>query len=740
MALPVLQSAPKLYSRQQRLKTVTGVSPVGGINSVAPLSKMEPEECIQLTNMWPGAGGATSRLGSTVHTEAVGFVQATSTYTPPTAATATCVIGGHSFLATFDTDANTTVNNLIALIGLNPTVTALVTCTLVAGEMLVTAVALGSTGNGITTTTDGANGAAFSDPTTVGGVSSVAGTAYTIIPFHGEDAARTKLFVATNAGIFDCTVTGAAPTLAIAFAVTSGLAGTGSWTNYSSIGDHFCIYTDEVNGYYLYTESSQTWQRVGTGTPSISDYTPPTTGSATCVIQGVTFNATFTNNASDTIAALMVAIRADATTSSLVTVDSNGTTMTVKAVAQGTAGNGITTTTDGANGASFSAAATAGGTDGVYGVNPNDFVFPMVWMRRLWFCEKGSSTGWFLPFDSVFGQAQPFNFGASQAAGGSLKCFANWTVDSGNGVGNNLIAISEAGNVSVYEGTDPEIPGAFNLAGVWFVGGFPVGRNISAGDGGDVIILTNLGVMSLAHYLQGLSLADRTLYATRNIQNLIAEQVLLNGQTRGWQIVITPDEQAIILTVPQANSAPVCYGAPYATRNWMYMTGRPSASMAVWVDKLYYIDASTKFLMEVTGSLDNVQLDGTGGLPIPWQVFGSFQSYGSPAVRKRGQMLRTYFTTTGNPVSYTAVCRYDYDVTPPPPALPLAPGAAGSLWDVAKWDSAIWGGGSTALVPYQQITGATGEGHVVAVAMNGYATETTTLVQVDVFYEEGSYW
>ena len=527
--------------------------------------------------------------------------------------------------------------------------------------MLVTAKTLGTGGNGITTTSNAANGASFSAATTTGGLSSSLGN-YTLIPFHGEDGTKNKLFVATNEGIFDCSITGAVPILSIAFATKTGLAGTGSTTNYSSIGDHFCIYCDEVNGYYLYSESSQTWQRVTSGAASISVFTPPTTGSATCVINGVTFNATFTNNASDTIAALMVAIRADATTSAIVSVDSNGTTMTVQAVEPGTAGNGITTTTDGANGASFSVGVTTGGVDGVYGVNPNDFVFPCVWMRRLWFCERGSSNGWFLPFDSVFGEAQAYNFGASQPAGGALKCMANWTVDSGNGVGNNLIVISQAGNVSVYGGTDPEVFGQFTLTGVWFVGGFPVGRNISAGDGGDVIIITNLGVMSLAHYLQGLSLADRTLYATKNIQSLVQEEVQLNGTKYGWQIVITPDEQAIIIVVPQQQGDPICYGAPYATRNWCKLTGRPAATMGVYLDKLYYVEAGTQSnLMEVTGSLDNVQLDGSGAQPIPWTIFGSFQGYGTPAVRKRVQMLRPYFTTTGNPVNYSIVPRFDYD-------------------------------------------------------------------------------
>ncbi len=730
-----------LFARQQALKTVTGLSPTGGINSVAALSAMQPDECVQMTNLWPGAGGAMSRLGSTVQTENVGYTYAVGLYTPPTTATATCVIGGISFTATFVTNADTTVNNLITDIHANVTTNALVTVTLTAAhKMLVTAKALGTAGNAITTTSDAANGASFAAATLTGGLSSVGGN-YTVIPFHGEDGSKDRLFVAANEGIFDCSTVGAPSTLEIAFSTTTGLAGVGSWTNFSSVGDHFCVYTDEVNGYYLYTESSQTWQRVGTGAPSISVFTPPTANTATCVINGTTYVSTFDLDAGTTIVNLMSVIQSDPVANALVKLTSDGTLMTVQAVIPGTAGDGITTTTDGANGAAFSAIATAGGADGVYGVDPNDFVFPCVWMRRLWFCERNSSNGWFLPFDSVFGEAKSFNFGASQPAGGALKCMANWTVDSGAGVGNNLVVVSEAGNVSVYGGSDPEVFGQFQLTGVWFIGGTPVGRNITTGDGGDVLIITNLGVMSLAHYLQGLSLADRSLYATKNIQTLVSAAVQANGTSYGWQIVTTPDEQAIILTVPQQAAASICFGAPYATRNWCLLTGRDSASMGVYLNKLYFVENGTQSnLMQVTGSLDDVQLNGSGGQPIPWTVFSSFQGYGTPSVRKRVQMIRPYFTTTGNPVNYSVVPRFDYDLTAPPPASTPSIVPSGSLWDTALWDVALWNAGSTTLVPFSQLNGAMGEGHVVAVALTGYATEPTTLVQVDVLYEEGSYW
>ena len=73
----------------------------------------------------------------------------------------TCVINGTSFVANFDTDANTTVGDLITAIGLSGPISALVTPTLVSGQMLLTAVSNGIAGNAITTTGNGQFGSGF---------------------------------------------------------------------------------------------------------------------------------------------------------------------------------------------------------------------------------------------------------------------------------------------------------------------------------------------------------------------------------------------------------------------------------------------------------------------------------------------------------------------------------------------------------------------------------------------------
>ena len=78
----------------------------------------------------------------------------------------TCVINEIIFAGTFDTNTNTTINNLIALIAADPTIGPLVNCTNLGGtQMKIEAASAGWAGNNIRVTGNGLNvpgGAAFS--------------------------------------------------------------------------------------------------------------------------------------------------------------------------------------------------------------------------------------------------------------------------------------------------------------------------------------------------------------------------------------------------------------------------------------------------------------------------------------------------------------------------------------------------------------------------------------------------
>jgi hypothetical protein len=90
--------------------------------------------------------------------------QATAYFLPNTAGTATCVINGVSFNSVFNTNATTTVNNLVSTINASAPTNTIVTASLDTSfgiRMKLTAVALGPSGNGISLSTNGVSGAAW---------------------------------------------------------------------------------------------------------------------------------------------------------------------------------------------------------------------------------------------------------------------------------------------------------------------------------------------------------------------------------------------------------------------------------------------------------------------------------------------------------------------------------------------------------------------------------------------------
>lgn len=121
--------------------------------------------------------GITTTIGGTATSTSAGSFSGTST----TGGNDTlCVIDGISFLSNFVTSADATLAALIPLIQANATVSALVTVANVSHQLVVTAVASGTDGNGITTTVGGtAHGASFNHVSTTGGagttLNSVAG-------------------------------------------------------------------------------------------------------------------------------------------------------------------------------------------------------------------------------------------------------------------------------------------------------------------------------------------------------------------------------------------------------------------------------------------------------------------------------------------------------------------------------------------------------------------------------------
>lgn len=540
----------------------------------------------------------------------------------------------------------------------------------------------------------------------VGAVAGLTGAPVrTEIPFTGSVSSNSKMFAATAAGIFDVTAGSGTGTLKIAFPVTTGDAGYGVYHNVVTFAGHRLIYTDEVNGYYLYTETTDAWEKIKSP-------------------------ATVTWAAGQTI--VEGDLRTDGVLHYIAT--SAGTTSGANIAADSVTWDQYLPLSPGTLGT----------------LDPNDAVFCTVWKHRVWLIQRGTGKAFYLDLDAVYGPAEPFNFAGKFKAGGALRCMTSWTYDGGSGIDDRLVAVSDGGDVVIYEGTDPSIPGAFDLKGVWYVGGVPAGRNLFSEIGGDVLLLSKLGALPLSKLVIGNPIIDRSQYATAKIANLYSQLVSERGAYKGWAIRLHPEDGTLLINVPADDgSVSEQLAMSVTTRAWArYRYPKLTfVSAEAWNGKLYLGTTDGRIVVN-DGYIDNVTIAAPELYdPVDFFVITSFQKLGSPR-QKRVQIIRPTVTAQGTPPNYRvkAVYRYDLSEFTGGEAVTALAGAVFGEYDpglpgdvgTALFDTATFA--TTDYVSEQRVSGGTnGIGSEVAIAMAGRAAARTVLIGWDVMFDQGGW-
>ncbi len=472
------------------------------------------------------------------------------------------------------------------------------------------------------------------------------GIGKTAIPFEGHTTADDRLFVANNEGIWDCTAAGElAPTQMLTWDDTTGEAGYCSFVLFSNDGnDLFILLCDAVNGYHVFTQSTDTWSKVTQGT----------------------------------------------------------------------------------------------GAGQIEGVDPTGFDFVVIWKNRVWFVENNSANGWYLDVATLFGAATKFNFGSQFRQGGSLRAIYNWSLDGGLGLDDLLVAVSGAGDVIVYQGTDPDDATKFSLQGSWFVGGVPTGNRFGTEFGGEVYILSVYGLLPISQLLNGSSTNDPNTYLTAKISPFIRRVMAERREELGWQVVVHTEDAQIHIETPQdSKNGNVAFVQYFGNQAWSMIRGLDKYHTVSWRGKTYWTAGDRNSLQIKEGNRDNVWLepnvDGVAA-PVDWSVLTSFQDLGTGPSNKRVQYIRPNFLADAVP-AYSVVARYNYDVA----ELTTAP--SGDLneagrWDLDNWDDAIWGGSAAVI---DAARGSFGMGRHVAVAMRGRSSARTVLVAFDLLVDQGGW-
>tara|TARA_R110000803_G_C11989465_1_gene321786 strand:+ start:8476 stop:10131 length:1656 start_codon:yes stop_codon:yes gene_type:complete len=357
---------------------------------------------------------------------------------------------------------------------------------------------------------------------------------------------------------------------------------------------------------------------------------------------------------------------------------------------------------------------------------------------RLWLIEENKSKAWYLAVDAVAGAADEFFFGPKMPHGGNLAGLFPWTIDSGTGIDDYLVAVGRAGDILPYRGTDPGSADGWELSGKWFIGAIPKGPKIATQDGGDLNILSAYGLTSMNELVVGTdgknaAAADET----KKISLLIKNAMEQSRTDDGWDVSMVKGVSSMIITQPQLdNGNYVQFVRHTTTQGWGLWRQVPISGFDEWQGKVYFGTKDLRIaVMDVP--VDNLLITPTApinGDSIDFSILTSYQDFGEPGLHKRGKYARPYFLSISAPASTTKF-RYDYDLRE---VLNVGadPATTGSEWDVGMWDDALWG--TSELTAKAPVSGGAGMGRNMALSMSGASRVETTLISWDVVWDSGA--
>ncbi len=583
----------------------------------------------------------------------------------------------------------------------------------------------------------------------------------TVVPFTGgkQNGSTNKLFATTSTGIWDCTASSTSPTQVFEFTTQTGEAGYGTFTTLSTPVGRFLIYCDEENGAIIYVEALASWFALRAGaTVAWAAATAYTVGnlvvnglnSYICTVAGTSAGAggptgqgvgivdggvTWSFTEGNWTALTLYAAGCKVKKNNRLYVCTIGGTSAAAGGPTGT-GSGIvdgTVTWDYVAEYTPPVGMTLSDQQLGYAGTPARFVQAVVWKSRVFFTEKDTSHGWYMPVNSVFGTASSFDFGVRMQSGGALTGLYNWSYDAGSGMDSLLVGLSSSGDIVIYQGTDPSSINTFGLKGTWSVGAVPYGRRLATDFGGDLLVMSLLGLIPLSRLVVGQPVLD-TVYVTEKPSNLFQLAAQQNRLLQGWQVLLHPAESALMLLLPTAIGAP-CNPLVMANSNksWWPYRDLPIYSAQAWGGQLYFGTTDGRLCWS-TGYVDGVTLaDPNVYSPVKFSALTGFSNLGNPK-NKRVQLIRPTILAQTSSTVVKATPRYRFDTSEPPPPIAASSTGADNVWDTATWDTSVWGGD---YVPIDQLGGGGGVGRDVAIALRGSAVSRTIIVSLDVFYEEG---
>jgi hypothetical protein len=358
-----------------------------------------------------------------------------------------------------------------------------------------------------------------------------------------------------------------------------------------------------------------------------------------------------------------------------------------------------------------------------------------VWKKRIWFTDSTGGTVYYMrAVDAIQGHADAFEMGSTLQHGGYVSSVLNWTIDAGYGIDDYLIVIGTEGDVSVWKGTDPSSINTFELAGVWYVGPVPRYGRYFTSFGGDVMILSEQGLVPMSKVISG-QWNEAALNNTpaSKIQTTLSPLVNQYKNSESWDVIVVPSESVLIIKCPVSTiNQYVQFVMNVVTGAWSTFTGIPMSGVTLLDGTLYFGTSGGRVAKAFLGDTDGQASNGTGGNVIEAEVQQAFNDFRSPGNLKKFQLARPIFLAANAP-SVLLQLNTQYGTATAPGSPSFSP-PTGAIWNTSRWNQAYWVGSTNT---YQAFVGVSGLGYYGSVTMKIRGTPGTLLTSCHVMFEPG---
>lgn len=367
----------------------------------------------------------------------------------------------------------------------------------------------------------------------------------------------------------------------------------------------------------------------------------------------------------------------------------------------------------------------------ITGISASALSHVWVFKNRLFFVQKNTMNAWCLAVNAIGGAATQIALSGVFKKGGSLLFGDTWSVDAGDGLDDICVFVSTHGEVAAFSGIDPADPALWQQVGRYDIGR-PLGTNAHFRAGGDLVIATVDGMVPLSAAMNKDPAALTLAAVSRAVEQEWKREATARETSMNWSALKWVARSMGIIGLPTVGASEKCaFVVNLLTGAWAKYSGWDISCLAEMGGRAFFgTPKGAVMIAEASGTDD--------GLPYQCTFVGLYDHLSSPVAMKTAKMARTSWLYRQPFISKVSIST-DY-IAKLPAYPPAAQHPILDVWDVGRWDTALWDAGTAQQLVTRWVSVA-GQGFALApniqITCSHAGPPEAELVSVDVLYEQG---